>query len=115
REATSWWPPHSLAQGSEINTMATQPVVSPAETVEIELDGRTLAVAPQTSLLQAILDTGQAFPHVCYHPALGPLETCDTCIAEVNGQLVRACATRVAPGMKVRTHSGQSVAARDEA
>ncbi|HEX8732852.1 MAG TPA: molybdopterin oxidoreductase family protein, partial [Ktedonobacterales bacterium] len=86
-----------------------------AETINIDLDGQTVAVAPGTTVLQAILDTGQAFPHICYHPALGPLETCDTCIADVNGQLRRACATPVEAGMAIRTRGGQSGAARDEA
>jgi formate dehydrogenase major subunit len=28
-------------------------------------------------------------PHICYHsPLMGPIQTCDTCIVEVDGQLV---------------------------
>ncbi|HEY7341644.1 MAG TPA: formate dehydrogenase subunit alpha [Ktedonobacterales bacterium] len=95
--------------------MATQPAATSTEAVEIEIDGRPVTIASASTILQAILDTGQAFPHVCYHPALGPLETCDTCIMEVNGQLVRACATQISAGMKIRTRGGQSAAARDEA
>ncbi|HEY7976243.1 MAG TPA: 2Fe-2S iron-sulfur cluster-binding protein, partial [Ktedonobacterales bacterium] len=93
----------------------TETEIATTPSIEIELDGRTVAVAPQTSVLQAILATGQAFPHICYHPALGPLETCDTCIAEVDGQLRRACATPVAQGMKIRTGAGPASAARSEA
>ena len=95
--------------------MAAPPTATSSETVEIELDGRAVTVSASSTILQAILAIGQAFPHVCYHPALGPLETCDTCIAEVNGQLVRACATQVSADMKIRTHGGQSAMARDEA
>ncbi|MGH2500944.1 MAG: molybdopterin-dependent oxidoreductase, partial [Ktedonobacterales bacterium] len=97
------------------NETETETKVATAPSIEIELDGRTVAVAPQASVLQAILATGQAFPHICYHPALGPLETCDTCIAEVDGQLRRACATPVAQGMKIRTGAGPASAARNEA
>jgi formate dehydrogenase major subunit len=93
----------------------TETEIATTPSIEIELDGRAVAVAPQTSVLQAILATGQAFPHICYHPALGPLETCDTCIAEVDGQLRRACATPVAQGMKIRTGAGPASAARSEA
>ena len=32
--------------------------------------------------------TGIELPQVCYHPQLGPIETCDTCLVEVNGELV---------------------------
>jgi formate dehydrogenase major subunit len=95
--------------------MATQPAAISTETLEIELDGHPVSVAATSTILQAILDTGQAFPHVCFHPALGPLETCDTCITEVDGQLVRACAMNVSAGMKIRTRGGQSAVARDEA
>jgi formate dehydrogenase major subunit len=44
-------------------------------------------------------------PHVCYLEQMGPIESCDTCIVQVNGELVRACSTRVAAGMKVDTAS----------
>jgi formate dehydrogenase major subunit len=42
-------------------------------------------------------------PQVCYVPQMGPIESCDTCIVKVNGQLARSCATRVVAGMQVET------------
>jgi formate dehydrogenase major subunit len=42
-------------------------------------------------------------PQVCYLPQMGPIQSCDTCMVKVNGELVRACATRVAADMKVET------------
>src|SRR5580704_7858649 len=50
----------------------------------------------------------KAIPQVCYVPRMGPIESCDTCMVKVNGTLVRACATRVAAGMKVET-AGETV------
>jgi formate dehydrogenase major subunit len=47
-------------------------------------------------------------PQVCYVPQMGPIESCDTCIVMVNGQLARACSTKVAAGMKVET-AGEAV------
>ncbi len=47
-------------------------------------------------------------PHVCYLTPMGPIETCDTCMVEVDGKLVRACSTKVTPGMAVTTE-GQRV------
>jgi formate dehydrogenase major subunit len=85
------------------------------EYVHLELDGNPVQVEPGTSVLQAILNTGQEHPHVCYHPALGPIETCDTCIAEVNGQLVRACSTPATNGMVIRTKAVGARFARKEA
>ena len=58
---------------------------------------------------------GADIPQVCYHPQLGPIQTCDTCMVEVNGELVRACGTKVADGMKVSTKSARAAAAQCEA
>ena len=46
-------------------------------------------------LVEAIL-RHKEIPHICYHsPLMGPIQTCDTCIVEVDGQLVRSCGTKV--------------------
>ena len=42
-------------------------------------------------------------PQVCYLAQMGPIQSCDTCMVKVNGELVRACATNVIAGMKVET------------
>jgi formate dehydrogenase major subunit len=52
---------------------------------------------------------------VCYHSQLGPIQTCDTCIVEADGELVRACALQVAAGIKVSTKADKAQAARTEA
>ncbi|WP_407571994.1 formate dehydrogenase subunit alpha [Deinococcus altitudinis] len=54
-------------------------------------------------------------PQVCYHQQLGPIQTCDTCIVEIGGQLVRACATPVQAGQVVRTEVAAAKTAREEA
>ncbi|MCL6489951.1 MAG: (2Fe-2S)-binding protein, partial [Alicyclobacillus mali] len=84
-------------------------------TVQLEIDGKQVSVEQGASVLDAILSTGQEHPHVCYHPALGPIETCDTCIVEIDGQLTRACSTPAAQGMEVRTKSVAARYARKEA
>lgn len=35
------------------------------------------------SILETFLDRNVELPHICYHPALGPIQTCDTCMVEV--------------------------------
>jgi formate dehydrogenase major subunit len=50
----------------------------------------------------------KAVPQVCYVQQMGPIQSCDTCIVKVNGELVRACATRVVARMKVET-AGEAV------
>jgi formate dehydrogenase major subunit len=44
-------------------------------------------------LIDVVLRSAVKLPHVCYHPQLGPIQTCDTCMVDVGGKLVRACAT----------------------
>ncbi|EJY56497.1 formate dehydrogenase, alpha subunit [Alicyclobacillus hesperidum URH17-3-68] len=83
--------------------------------IRVVIDGQEHWVPSGASVLDAILDSGVDHPHVCYHPALGPIETCDTCIAQVDGQLVRACATQVASGMQIQTKSVAARYARKEA
>lgn len=83
--------------------------------LHIQIDGNDVSVEPGTTVLEAILGSGQEHPHICYHPALGPIETCDTCIAEVNGSLVRACSMPVTDGLVVRTKAVGARFARKEA
>src|SRR5260370_34759386 len=66
-------------------------------------------------LIDAIGRAGIELPHVCYHPQLGPIQTCDTCMVELDGQLVRACATSVSQDMSVRTTTERAQSARAEA
>jgi formate dehydrogenase major subunit len=66
-------------------------------------------------LIDVINRSGVRISQVCYHPQLGPIQTCDTCMVEINGQLVRACATSVSAEMKVSTKSKKAGAAQREA
>ncbi|MGD0910284.1 MAG: formate dehydrogenase subunit alpha [Terracidiphilus sp.] len=66
-------------------------------------------------LIDVILRSRVEIPHVCYHPQLGPIQTCDTCMVEVDGKLARACATAAADGMKVVTNSAGAKSAQNEA
>lgn len=68
---------------------------------------------------QNILDAAKAhdcyIPDICYHSQLGAIQTCDTCLVEVDGELVRSCATHVSPGMRVTTDSNAVKEAQLEA
>jgi formate dehydrogenase major subunit len=66
-------------------------------------------------LIDLINRVGLQVAQVCYHPQLGPIQTCDTCMVEINGQLARACATIASPGMQVFTKSEKAAAAQREA
>ena len=42
-------------------------------------------------LIDVICRSGVELPHVCYHPQLGAIQTCDTCMVEIDGELVGNC------------------------
>jgi formate dehydrogenase major subunit len=73
--------------------------------IQFTLDGNTVEAKPGGRLSDILLGGNYKVPHICYHNQLGPIQTCDTCMVEVDGRVVRACATIVAPGMKVETKS----------
>ncbi|MCL6593149.1 MAG: formate dehydrogenase subunit alpha, partial [Alicyclobacillus sp.] len=104
-----------MAAGQAPAAAAEHPPGSSAPSVSFELDGQRVCVPAGSTLLQAILERNPAFPHVCYHPALGPIQTCDTCIVEVDGRRLRACATPVQEDMRVATGTERAQAARREA
>jgi formate dehydrogenase major subunit len=83
--------------------------------VKVAIDSGVQEAQPNELLIDVINRTGGSVPHVCYHPQLGPVQTCDTCMVEVNGRLVRACATEVADGMSISTKSAKASAAQVEA
>ena len=57
----------------------------------------------------------RSVPQLCYLKQMGPIETCDTCMVEVNGHLQRACSTVVHAGMKVSAESKRAWTAQLEA
>ena len=74
---------------AEFSGVSEDPVTFMVDGVEMEAAGGAL-------LLDALNQAGVKVPQVCYPDQMGPIETCDTCMVEVDGKLVRACATQVA-------------------
>src|SRR5690625_2573803 len=66
-------------------------------------------------IIEVINDHQMEHPQVCYLPEVDPIETCDTCIVEADGELVRACSTRVTPGMDIQLSSSRAKASQTEA
>jgi formate dehydrogenase major subunit len=54
-------------------------------------------------------------PQVCYLPAMGAIGSCDTCMVEVDGKLVRSCEAQVVAGESVLTKSDRADVAQREA
>src|SRR5438105_4186877 len=83
--------------------------------VEFTLDGEPVQAGSKTRLSDLLLGRNTRVPHICYHRQLGPIQTCDTCMVVVNGNLARACATLVEPGMCVETQSTRATTAQRKA
>ncbi|MGA2834823.1 MAG: formate dehydrogenase subunit alpha [Terracidiphilus sp.] len=81
----------------------------------ININGKPQAFQPGERLIDVINRSGVEIPQVCYHPQLGPIQACDTCMVEVDGKLARACATLAVDGMSVATSSSRANAAQREA
>jgi len=81
----------------------------------ISVNGKRLEVESGERLIDVLNRSNTAVPQVCYHPQLGPIQTCDTCMVEVDGKLARACGTLVSDGMQVVTASPRAGAAQREA
>src|ERR1700743_1491916 len=83
--------------------------------VHLQIDGQEVVAKPSDLVLEAVLREKE-IPHVCYHsPLMGPIQTCDTCLVEVDGELVRSCGLKGVEGMEVVTESKRTKDARAEA
>jgi formate dehydrogenase major subunit len=83
--------------------------------MSVTVNGKALENQPEERLIDLLNRSGVEVPHVCYHPQLGPIQTCDTCMVEVDGKLVRACITVCSGEMEVVTDSRRAAAAQREA
>ncbi len=82
---------------------------APASTrsLEIEIDGKTVAVPEGQTILDACRALAIDTPTLCYADNLTPVNACRVCVVELEGArtLVPACSRKCEPGMKVRTDS----------
>ncbi|WNS78204.1 formate dehydrogenase subunit alpha [Domibacillus sp. DTU_2020_1001157_1_SI_ALB_TIR_016] len=71
----------------------------------IEINGKSYRAKPGQTVLEVVREENVFVPSICYTPALGSIQTCDTCYVSVNGALVRSCVMKAEPGMVVDTES----------
>jgi formate dehydrogenase major subunit len=83
--------------------------------LSVIVDSKPQEIKLGERLIDTINRSGVMIPQVCYHPQLGPIQTCDTCTVEVDGKLVRACGTYAFDGAQVETASPRAQAAQREA
>ncbi|WP_110649887.1 formate dehydrogenase subunit alpha [Salinicola peritrichatus] len=80
----------------------------------LRVDGETLTGKSDVPLVDFFEQNGINVPHVCYLKSLGPIQTCDTCWVEVDGELKRSCAVKSEHGMEIRSDSDLVRKAREE-
>jgi predicted molibdopterin-dependent oxidoreductase YjgC len=86
-------------------------VAPPKRLVELTIDGTSVKVAEDTTLLQACRSAGVAgdacaeIPTLCYGDTLTPKNACRVCVVELEGArtLVPSCSRKVEAGMVVHT------------
>lgn len=76
----------------------------------VTIDGRSVQVAPGTTILKAAESLGEDIPVICYHDHTTANGLCRMCVVEVEGSrvLAPACVAQVRDGMQVKTR-GQRV------
>ena len=82
--------------------------------LDIEIDGKQVQVPAGSTIMDAAQKLGTYIPHFCYHKKLSLAASCRMCLVQVEKapKPVPACATPVAAGMKVFTHSELAVKAQ---
>jgi len=82
--------------------------------INLEIDGKSIAVESGTSVIDAANRLGIYVPHFCYHKKLSIAANCRMCLVQVEKapKPLPACATPVAEGMKVQTASAQAIKAQ---
>lgn len=82
--------------------------------LEIEIDGKQLAVEDGSTVMDAATQAGVYIPHFCYHKKLSIAASCRMCLVQVEKapKPLPACATPVTAGMKVWTRSEAAIKAQ---
>jgi len=75
------------------------------QTVNIQVNGKPVAVPAGTSVIEACDKSGVFVPRYCYHPDLSIAGVCRMCVVDIekNPKLQISCNTIAAEGMVVRT------------
>ncbi len=79
--------------------------------IEIEIDGNKLTAQPGDMIIQVADEAGIYIPRFCYHEKLSIAANCRMCFVEVEKapKTLPACATPIAPGMKIFTRSEKAL------
>lgn len=84
------------------------------ERIELSIDGKTVSVPENSSILEAARAAGIEIPTLCAYEGLKPKAACRLCQVQIEGEDKNqlACAVKVRPGMRVITDSPELFALR---
>ncbi|MDO5562460.1 MAG: NADH-dependent [FeFe] hydrogenase, group A6 [Synergistaceae bacterium] len=79
------------------------------ELVKVTIDGKTVSVPNDYTVIEAAALAGIRVPQLCYHPELTKVGACRVCLVEIEGAraLGAACVYPVSDGMVVHTNTPQ--------
>ncbi len=80
------------------------------QSVTVRIDGNTYTAKAGSTILEVINQLNLPHPQICYVPEVDPIQTCDTCIVEANGKLVRSCSTTIEKNMNILLSSPRAKA-----
>ena len=87
------------------------------DSVEVVLDGKTVAAHPDEWLIAVAERTGTYIPRFCFHPRMRPVGMCRMCIVEVKGprgfSLLPSCYIKAKDATEVITNSEKVKKAQD--
>lgn len=74
---------------------------------KVTINGMTLTVADNTTILNAAKQAGIRIPTLCYLEGLTPMGACRVCLVEVEGMaaLAASCSTPVRENMVIHTNT----------
>ena len=77
--------------------------------LRVTINGQSGRAAPGQTILAALRSIGMQIPALCDDPRLAPIGGCRLCLVEIKGQdrPAVACATLLADGMEISTHTEQ--------
>jgi NADH-quinone oxidoreductase subunit G len=95
---------------------AQPPALPPAPEgmINVFVDGTLLHVKKGSTVMQAITAANKETPHFCYHERLSIAGNCRMCLVEIEGmpKPIASCHWPASEGMKIRTDSPMTIAAR---
>lgn len=79
------------------------------KTVTMKINGKSVEVPADYTILQAAKEVNINIPTLCYHPDLYAWAACGICVVKLENspKMVRACATPVSEGMAIITHDAE--------